>query len=99
MSQTHFDVELQKTWTQKTTSHPIPTSSPARRKHQFRAIRPNVPAFPYPLELRTPHPRFLSIAPDQRPQDTKMPATRLLIAAILWLSLPALAAAQSATDR
>ena len=28
-----------------------------------------------------------------------MPATRHLIAAILWLSLPALAAAQSATDR
>jgi phospholipid transport system substrate-binding protein len=28
-----------------------------------------------------------------------MPATRLLIAAIMWLSLPALAAAQSATDR
>src|SRR3954463_12958556 len=23
--QTHLDVELQKTWTQKTTSHPIPT--------------------------------------------------------------------------
>ena len=78
---------------------PIPTSSPVRRKRQFGTIRPNFPAFPYPLELQTPHPRFLSITPRSPapgyPDASNPPSHRCLPVAYP----PHFATAQSPTER